>query len=201
VGRPGRPGGVQKNVPQLVTGVAAAHPGERVEVWFEDEARFGQQGTLTRVWAERGSRPTAPKQVGYANLHVLTAACPASGRAEGLVSQRLDAGVVQTFLAQLAATVPAGAHVVLVWDGAGWHTAGKVVAPANITLVPLPAYSPELNPVERLWHYLREHHWSNRVYRDVDALEEAAVAGWRAACLAPGIIRSVCRCEYAETGS
>ena len=45
------------------------------------------------------------------------------------------------------------------------------------------------------------HHWSNRVYRDVDALEEAAVAGWRAACLAPGIIRSVCRCEYAETGS
>jgi len=152
------------------------------------------------VWAERGSRPAAPRQVGYANLHVLTAACPATGRAEGLVSQRLDAGVVQTFLGQLSATIPAGVHVALVWDGAGWHTAKRVVAPPNVTLVPLPAYSPELNPVERLWHYLREHHWSNRVYPNVDALEEAAVAGWRAACLSPDVIRNVCRCGYAETG-
>ena len=68
--------------------VEAAHPGERVEVWFEDEARFGQKGSLTTVWAERGSRPTAPKQTAYANLQVLTAACPATGRAEGLAAER-----------------------------------------------------------------------------------------------------------------
>ena len=47
--------------------------GERVEVWFEDEARFGQKGTLTTVWAERENRPTAPKQGAFGNLHVLTA--------------------------------------------------------------------------------------------------------------------------------
>src|SRR5262249_16378338 len=45
-----------------------------------------------------------------------------------------------------------------------WHTAGSLVMPANVTALRLPPYSPELNPVERLWHYLREHHWSNRVY-------------------------------------
>jgi len=184
-----------------VAAAAAAHPGERVELWFEDEARFGQQGTLTAVWAERGSRPTAPKQVGYANVHVLTAVCPADGRAEGLVSQRLDAGVAQLFLGQPSAALPAGAHAVLVWDGAGWHTAARVVAPANITLVALPPYSPELNPVERLWHYLREHHWSNRVYRDAEELEEAAVAGWRRVCLDPDLIRTVCHCDYAQPGS
>jgi transposase len=176
--------------------VEAAHPGERVEVWFEDEARFGQQGTLTRVWAERGSRPTAPKQVGYANVQVLTAVCPQTGRAEGLIAQRLDAGVIQLFLDQLSAAIPEGVHAVLVWDGAGWHTAKAVRPPANLTLVGLPPYSPELNPVERLWHYLREHHWSNRVYEGVEALEEAAVAGWRAVCLRPELVRSVCRCEY-----
>jgi hypothetical protein len=80
--------------------VVATHPGQRVETWFEDEARFGQQGTLTRVWAQRGTLPTAHKQVGYANLHVLMAVCPATGQAEGLICQRLNAAVVQLFLDQ-----------------------------------------------------------------------------------------------------
>jgi hypothetical protein len=101
------------------------------------------------VWAERGTRPTAPKQVGYANRHVLTAVCPATGRAEGLICERLNAGVAQRFLDQLSAAVPARVQVALAWDGAGWHTAGSLRVPANLTLIPLPPYSPELNPVER----------------------------------------------------
>ncbi len=133
---------------------------------------------------------------------MLTAVCPASGRAEGLITPVLNTGVVQSFLDQLSATIPAGTHVVLVWDGAGYHSAAKALAaPANITLVTLPPYSPELNPVERLWLYLRQHHWSNRTYADLAALEEAAVAGWRAVCLTPDKVRTICRCEYAGTGS
>jgi len=170
-------------------------------VWFEDEARFGQQGTLTHVWARRGGRPVAPKQVGYANLQVMTAVCPATGRAEGLITQKLDAEVTRLFLDRLAAAAPDGVHVLLVWDGAGWHTAGSLVIPAKLTLLRLPPYSPELNPVERLWHYLREHHRSNRVYAGIKELEQAAVCGWRAACLRPEIVQSVCRCEYAQAGS
>jgi len=171
-------------------------------VWFEDEARFGQKGTLTTVWADRGSRPTAPKQGAFGNLHVLTAVCPATGKAEGLITPVLNTGVVQSFLDQLSATIPAGTHVVLVWDGAGYHSASTALRPpANLTPVTLPPYAPELNPVERLWRYLRQHHWSNRAYADLAALEEAAVAGWRAVCLTPEKVRTVCRCEYAEDGS
>jgi transposase len=170
-------------------------------VWFEDEARFGQKGTLTTVWAERGTRPTAPKQTAYANLHVLTAVCPATGRAEGLVAPKLNTDVVQTFLDQLSGTIPAGTHVVLVWDGAGYHVAKALRVPAKLSVVRLPPYCPELNPVERLWLYLRSHYWSNRVYEDIGALEEAAVAGWRAVCLAQDKVQSVCRCEYLPTGS
>ena len=181
--------------------VVVAHPDEVVEVWFEDEARFGQKGTLTRVWAERGSRPTAPKQGGFANLHVLSAVCPATGRAEGLISPVLNTDVVQSFLDQLSATIPVGVRVVLVWDGAGYHSASRSLrCPSNLTLVSLPPYAPELNPVERLWLYLREHHWSNRTYTDIDALEDAAVAGWRAVCLHPDKIKTTCRCDYL-TGS
>ena len=170
-------------------------------MWFEDEARFGQKGTLTGVWAERGSRPTAPKQTAYANLHVLTAACPATGRAEGLVAPRLNAAVTQTFLDQLSAAVPRGVHVLLVWDRAGYHLAKALRVPANLTVLCLPPYSPELNPVERLWLYLRQHYWSNRVYPDIEALEEAAVSGWRAVCLRPDKVKSICRCEYLAPGS
>lgn len=182
--------------------MTAEHPNARVEVWFEDEARFGQKGALTTMWAERGTRPTAPKSTGYANLHVLTTVCPATGRAEGLISPKLNTSVVQTFLDQLAATIPVGTHVILVWDGAGYHSASTALRPpANITPVTLPPYSPELNPVERLWLCLRQHDWSNRVYKDLDALEQAAVAGWRAACLNTEKIQTICRCEYISDGS
>jgi len=171
-------------------------------VWFEDEARFGQQGTLTTVWAEKGSRPTAAKQTAYANVHVLTAACPATGAAEGLVAPRLDTGVVQSFLDQLSGTLAPGVHAVLAWDGAGYHSASEALrCPANMTLVALPPDSPERNPVGRLWLYLRQHHWSNRADADLDAVERAAAAGWRAVCLKPERIRTVCRCEYLTSGS
>lgn len=170
-------------------------------MWFEDEARFGHKGTRTTVWADKGSRPTAPTQGGFARPHVLSAVCPTSGRAEGLITPVLNTGVVQSFLDQLSASIPVGTHAVLVWDGAGYHSASAALRPpTNLTLVTLPAYAPELNPVERLWLYLRQHHWSNRTYRDIDALEEAAVAGWRAVCLRPEKIKTICRCDYAETG-
>src|SRR5262249_19247454 len=196
-----RAGPLQKSLPARVAEVAAAHPGQRVEVWFEDEARFGQKGSLTTVWAERGSRPAAPKQTAYPNLHVLSAVCPATGRAEGLVAPRLNAGVVQTFLDGLSATIPAGARVVLVWDGAGYHVAKALRVPPDLTAVRMPPYGPELNRVERLWLSLRQHHWPNRVSPDTDALEEAAVGGWRAVCLTPEKVKTICRCESLPDGS
>jgi transposase len=85
--------------------------------------------------------------------------------------------VINLFLEQFSRELAAGLHAVLVWDGAGYHTGGDLVVPANVSLIQLVPYSPELNPVENLWHYLRSHSWSLRVYRDYDALEEAAMAG------------------------
>jgi transposase len=108
---------------------------------------------------------------------------------------------VQKFLNLLAATIPADTHVALIWDNAGYHVAKALRPPGNITLVPLPPYSPELNPVENLWHYLRSHHWSNRTYKNLDAVEEAAVEGWRKVCLGTELIRTVCACPYLEKGS
>lgn len=87
-------------------------------------------------------------------------------------------------------------HVVLIWDGAGYHRSVDLKMPDNITPITLPPYSPELNPIENLWHYLRSHHWSNRKYADYDALREAGCDAWQATCLDTDVIQSVCRADY-----
>ena len=91
--------------------------------------------------------------------------------------------MINVFLKQFSETIPVEEHAVVVWDGAGFHRAKALKVPENITLVRLPPYSPELNPIENLWHYLKSHFWSNRVYADFEALMEAAETAWRKACL------------------
>jgi hypothetical protein len=99
---------------------------------------------------------------------------------------------VNLFLAQLAAMLEPDVQAVLVWDGAGFHRANDLICPSNITLVSLPPYSPELNPFESLWHYLRSQHSPNCMYGTVDNLFDAAETAW----LDPAIIRTVCHAPY-----
>jgi putative transposase len=116
----------------------SAHPGRRIEVWHQDEARFGQQGTLTRVGsgrvgARRGSRPRRVRQDGRESLDVLTAVCAASGAAAGLVLPERDTAVVHLFLEELSGRLAPAVPAVLRWDNAGDHTAGGRVVPERRT--------------------------------------------------------------------
>jgi transposase len=183
-------------VVEPIAAIAAQHPDQEVQVWHHDEARFGQKGTLTRVWARRGSRPRRVRQDGRESLDVLTAVCAASGVAVGLVMPELNTAVVNLFLEEFSRQLAPGVHAVLMWDNAGYHVGGGLVVPPNVSLIGLLPYSPELNPVENLWHYLRSHHWSHRVYMDYEALRDAAVAAWRAVCLDPEKIRTICAAPY-----
>tara|TARA_Y100000031_G_scaffold128194_1_gene146388 strand:- start:36 stop:545 length:510 start_codon:yes stop_codon:yes gene_type:complete len=167
-------------------------------VWFQDEARFGQQGTLTRVWARRGSRPRVVQQTRYDYLYVLGAVCPQTGQTAGLLAPHLNSDIVNVFFEQFTREIDPHVHVVMLWDRAGYHTAAAVKLPANVTVIELPPKSPELNPVENLWHYLRSHHWANRAYRDYDDLCDAACDAWQKVCLDPHVIQSVCAAQYLE---
>lgn len=167
-------------------------------MWFQDEARFGQQGTTTRVWAKKGSRPYAVRQTKYDWLYVIGAVCPDSGQSVGLLSPYINSDIINIYLRQFSGQLAAGTHAVLVWDQAGFHTSRRLDIPENITIVPLPPYSPELNPVENLWHYFRSHYWSNRAYSDYDDLRIAAIDAWQKAALNSEIIKSVCCAEYAK---
>ena len=108
----------------------------------------------------------------------------------------LNTEVINLFLEQFSRELPAGVHAALIWDGAGYHTGGDLVVPSDVSLILLPPYSPELNPVENLWHYLRAHHWSNRPYRDYDALESEAIRSLCTVCGDAEKLKSICNTDY-----
>ena len=151
------------------------------------------------MWAPKGSRPQAVRQTQYDYLWVIGAVCPETGQAEGLLSPQLNTNVINIFLDQFSQTLADDEHAVMIWDGAGFHRAGQLKVPDNVTLIELPPYSPELNPIENLWHFLKSHHWSNRVYRDYDQLLDAAEDAWRKVCLVPEIMQTVCNAPYAKS--
>ena len=129
---------------------------------------------MTRVWAERGSRPPARRDQRHAWAYLFGAICPARGRSAALVLPFADAAMMDLHLAEISANVAPGAHAVLTIDGAGWHrTGGRLRVPDNITMLHLPPYSPELNPVENVWAYLRGNKLSNRVFGNYEAIVDA----------------------------
>lgn len=170
--------------------------GKRVRVFFMDEARFGQQGTLTRVWARRGSRPTTVKQTRYEWVYLYGAVEPETGESIGWLAPYVNTAEFNRYLRVVSERLGPDEHAVLIMDQAGWHVSGRVERPENIWILFLPPYSPELNPIENLWGYLKSHYLSNRAYRDYEHLLEAGTDAWNAPDAET--IRSVCRCTYLE---
>lgn len=99
---------------------------------------------------------------------------------------------MRLFLDRFAQTLPEDAHAVVVLDGAGWHHIGTHDLPANVSLVKLPPYSPELNPVERVWLHLRERFLSLRVLDDTEAIIDACCKAWNRLTADPERLRSLC---------
>jgi transposase len=167
-------------------------------VWFQDEARVGQQGTLTRLWARKGSRPRAPKDCRYAWAYIFGAVCPGRATGAALVMPHANTEAMNAHLAEISSHVTPGAHAILVLDGAGWHSSKSLVVPQNITLMPLPPYSPELNPVENLWQYLRQNHLANRVFDSYEDIVTVCCDAWNKLIAMPQRLASITRREWAQ---
>ena len=168
-------------------------------MWWQDEARVGQQGSLTYVWADKGSRPRAPRDQRYDWAYLFGAVCPARGVGAGLVLPFVNTEAMNLHLAEISAKVMPGAHAVITLDGAGWHqTGGKLNLPDNISLLPLPPYSPELNPVENIWQFLRQNHLANRVFDTYTGIVDACCEAWNALIAAPDKIRSIATRSWAD---
>lgn len=161
---------------------------------------MGQQGSLTYVWAERGSRPAAPRDQRYKWAYIFGAVCPARNTGAALVLPAANAYAMNLHLQEISTQVAPGAHAVVVLDGAGWHqTGGKLNVPDNISLLHLPPYSPELNPTENIWQYPRQNYLSNRIYETYNAIVDACCEAWNALIATPTAIQSIATRAWAQT--
>ena len=112
-------------------------------------------------------------------LYAFSAVSPHDGVMDSLVLPWVNAETMSLFLAEVAER-HSERFVVMVMDQAGWHLAGELVVPANMRLIFLPPYSPELNPAEHLWQSLREDCFANHVFADLDAVEGVLTKGLNA---------------------
>jgi transposase len=163
----------------------------RVQLWCEDEARVGQKGRVCHRWYERGVRPPGLADKRFESLYLFAACRPGTDQAFALALPEATTAATSLFLAAFAAQLEPDAHAVLILDQAGWHGSRRLAVPGNITLLPPPAYSPELDPVERVWLYLRERFLSHRVLDGYTAVLDAACRAWNALAAEPGRLASL----------
>lgn len=177
--------------------VREARPDKRIALDFQDDMRAGQKGRLCHRWWARGRRPAGRRDQRYDWACPFAAARPDGENAFALVMPEASTATMQRFLDGFAATLDADEHAVMVLDRAGWHGARTLIVPANVTLVALPPYAPELNPMEPLEAalsrlYLRERFLSLRLLADYEAIVDACCAAWNAVADDVDRLRSLC---------
>ena len=165
--------------------------GTEIETWWQDKARIGQKNKITRRWAKRGTRPSAPQEQRTMWAYIFGAICPKRGKGAGLVLPYCDTGAMNRHLTEISATIDPGAHVVLILDQAGWHATPKLTVPDNITLLFLPPRAPELNPQENVWQFMRDNWLSNRIFADYDDIVGRCCEVWNRLIDQPWIIMSI----------
>jgi transposase len=169
-----------------------------IEIWFQDEARIGQKNKITRRWARRGTRPGAPRDQRTCSAYIFSAICPREGKGAALVLPRCNTQAMTLHLAEVSKAVKPRAHAVVLLDQAGWHGTKALEVPDNITLLPLPPRSPELNPVENIWQFLRDNWLSNRVFKSYDDILDHCCFAWNQLIEQPWKIMSIGTREWAH---
>ena len=172
---------------------SALQSNPEAKLFFFDESRFGTHSKLGNGWFAKGSRTQIKVSLGFKNFYLYSAVSPQDGEDLTLIMPQVNSKCMNVFLAQMAIHLGDRATI-LVLDGAGWHKANNLNIPNNITLIFLPPYSPELNPVERLRQYLKQHTIKNKIYESIAALIDT-VARFITS-LERATVASICKLDY-----
>ena len=137
------------------------------------------------------------RQLQYNYSYIFGAICPTHKRAVGLVLTIANTQGMQMHLDEISKYVEEGRHAVIIVDKARWHTTDKLKLPHNISLLPLPATSPELNPVEQVWQWIRQHCLANRVFKDYQEIVDVSCDAWNIFAKQSDLINSIGSREWA----
>ncbi len=187
--------------PDIVEQVRDKVESKKIEVWWQDEMRVGQQGSLSRIWAKTGTRPRAIKQQQYLSTYIFGAVCPDKDRACALILPQVNMDMMQLHLYEVSKQVDNDSHAIIMMDRATWHTTEKLILPPNLSIVPLPPYSPELNPMEQLWQQLRKLKLSNTCYKNYEGIVSACTEAWNMFIGEEDNVKKLCSRSWAQIES
>ena len=141
-------------------------------MFFEDEARFGRMNHVRKCWVYRCDRAIVKQQQIREYIYAFTTVCPQTGETFSIISPFCNTEAMNVFLKE-ASKYYNQYRIIMVMDSAGWHTTKKLELPDNIVILPLPPYSPQLNPVEHIWDYIREQKdFNNNTFNSLDEVED-----------------------------
>lgn len=132
------------------------------------------------MWHYRGERPRLIRQQQFNSAYIFGAVCPGTGNYNGLILPRVNKEAMAMHMKAISKQVSEGKHAVVVMDGALWHQPS--LNQDNVTLLKLPPYSPELNPIEQVWQVIKQRWLSNRCYESYEAIVDASCYAWNKLC-------------------
>lgn len=171
---------------------------DKVDIWFQDEARFGQQNTTTRLWAEKGSRPRAIRQQQFQYVHIFGAVCPANGKTEAIISPFMNTLAMTEHLTLISQATESGRHALVIADGASWHNNKALEGINNVSIIKLPPYSPELNPIEQVWQWLRQNELANQAFKGYEDIVQKVSDAWNIFREDIARVKSICTRDWAN---
>lgn len=136
------------------------------------------------------------RQQQFLNAYIFGAVCPEKDKAAAFIAPFCNSDVMQIHLDIIAKEVEG--HAVIILDRAGWHSSKALRIPSNITLIPLPPYSPELNPKENFWQIIKYNDLSNRVFKSAENIMDACQEAWVKFTEIKGNIKKLCSRKWAE---
>jgi len=162
-------------------------------VMFFDEGRFGLQSTIKRIWGIKGEKLTVRVKQGYKNFYIYSSVSPFDGESCTLFLPEVNVKMMEIYLKELSEKY-CDKETLLIMDQAGWHRSEKLKVPWNIKLMFLPPYSPELNPIEKLWWWIRKEVTHNKIFKTLDDQMDAIEKEFKK--LTKNDFSRLCNCTY-----
>ena len=147
-----------------------------IRLMFQDEARFGRRSDPRACWAPAPQRPVVNLALVREFRYEYAAVSPWDGCLDYMTAEKMNTENMSLFLAQVS-EAHRDEFIIMVLDGASSHKSKELKLPQNVSLVPLPPYSPELNPAEQIWNTLRRDYFANPVFDSLDAATAQAEKG------------------------
>jgi transposase len=138
-------------------------------IYFFDESRFGTHSKIGYGWFKRGERTEVNVKLGFKNFYLYSAVNVNTGQDFTLIAPSVNSDCMNVWLEQFNHFLN-GEQAILIMDRAGWHKSKDLNIPSNLKIIFLPPYSPQLNPVERLWKFIKDNTIKNKVFSTIESL-------------------------------